>query len=153
MYILVLYGACVYPSTGEVSAMSPLSKRDLFGVLRTMAFLAGVFALYVGASWLWERYGSARLGPALGPSLDRMLGSVARAGNTMLAHMADAFLSWIFMPTVKALGHLSPRAGKILSENHILFLPLLIAVILALFAIIYAAGFVLGKIRGVGCKK
>jgi len=131
-------------------AMSPLSKRDFLGVLKTIAFLSGVFALYVCASWLWERYGAKALGPALGPVLDRALGTVARAGNSILTSMTEAFLSWIFMPTVKALSDLSPKAGKVLSENHILFLPLFILTLLALYAVISAAGFVVRKIRDPG---
>ena len=128
--------------------MSPLTKRDFLGVLKTIAFIAGAFGLYVAASWLWGRYGSERLGPLMGPTVDRLIGSVARVGNSFLEYMTQAFLSWVLMPTVKALSFISPQAGKVLSENHFLFLPLLILVLLALYLIIAGAALVLRKFRG-----
>lgn len=133
---------------GYRSSVSPIGKRDVLGVIKTIAFLAAAFALYVGASWLWESYGSERLGPLLGPTVDGFIGLVARFGNMALEHMTRAFLSWVLMPTVSALSYLSPRAGKVLSENHFLFMPLLITVLFVLYLLFSALALIARKMRG-----
>lgn len=133
--------------------MSPLGKRDLLGVLKTIAFLAGAFALYVGASWLWKAYGSESLGPLLGPTVDGIIGFVARFGNTALEHMTQAFLSYVLLPTVKALSYISPRAGKVLSENHFLFMPLLLLALFLLYLVVAALALALRKLRGLPSEK
>ena len=133
--------------------MSPLSKGDFLGVLKTIAFLSGVFALYVVASWLWEAHGAERLSPLVGPTLDQFIGSVARFGNVALEYMTQAFLSFVLLPSVKALSYISPRAGKVLSENHFLFMPLMILVLFILYLVISALALMLRKLRGLTSKK
>lgn len=133
--------------------MSPLSKRDFLSVLKTIAFLSGAFALYVVASWLWEAHGAERLSPLVGPTVDRFIGSVAHFGNAALEHMTQAFLSFVLMPSVKVLSYISPQAGKVLSENHFLFMPLLILVLFILYLVISALALMLRKLRGLTSKK